>query len=275
MSLQPLLQALHNRTLQIYAAKTGRRTITIEEIAKNEVDKFMKFMIEMVTTREKFMIEEYNIVLTLLNLKPEERKFWMEKYLEFRIRGANRLSQEEIKEKIAEYKGITLGMLKSNNPIIHQLNEPGKLGHYYFIKQDIKYYVYAVGTPIIIAKIGPSEIEWNSLLIDKVTDLPELKTDVEKCNYMAAIIGCEHLGFSSCVNNVNMIAMGFYDFRLLSENNGRQLYKALDCLKVCRKCNKCGKQEIKLLVCAKCKVTRYCSRKCQTADWPDHKHQCS
>lgn len=39
-------------------------------------------------------------------------------------------------------------------------------------------------------------------------------------------------------------------------------------------CAKCGKQDSKLLVCAKCKLFRYCSRECQVAHWKDHKGRC-
>ena len=29
-----------------------------------------------------------------------------------------------------------------------------------------------------------------------------------------------------------------------------------------------------LQVCTKCKTAQYCSRECQVADWPEHKHRC-
>ncbi|KAF9355113.1 hypothetical protein BGX26_006988 [Mortierella sp. AD094] len=37
-------------------------------------------------------------------------------------------------------------------------------------------------------------------------------------------------------------------------------------------CKKCGKRTTKR--CAKCKQTYYCSRECQTDNWPDHRPSC-
>lgn len=43
-------------------------------------------------------------------------------------------------------------------------------------------------------------------------------------------------------------------------------------------CDRCGKQEgsesTTLNRCGRCKVGRYCSKECQTADWPSHKARC-
>ncbi|MFI5332718.1 MAG: zinc finger MYND domain-containing protein [Candidatus Babeliales bacterium] len=42
-------------------------------------------------------------------------------------------------------------------------------------------------------------------------------------------------------------------------------------------CNTCFKEETairKLLQCSQCKTTYYCSRECQTQDWPEHKDEC-
>lgn len=36
----------------------------------------------------------------------------------------------------------------------------------------------------------------------------------------------------------------------------------------------CGKQELTMLSCSKCK-THYCSRDCQVGDWKEHKSKCS
>ena len=43
-----------------------------------------------------------------------------------------------------------------------------------------------------------------------------------------------------------------------------------------RCCAGCKKPEgvVKLMVCAKCRSTSYCSRDCQKADWKDHKKSC-
>lgn len=42
-----------------------------------------------------------------------------------------------------------------------------------------------------------------------------------------------------------------------------------------RGCHVCGRAAAKLLQCSKCKQRRFCSRECQTADWPSHKRQCA
>jgi hypothetical protein len=39
-------------------------------------------------------------------------------------------------------------------------------------------------------------------------------------------------------------------------------------------CNHCGKKDIKLKSCAKCKIVKYCSKECQCADWNNHKQTC-
>jgi uncharacterized paraquat-inducible protein A len=44
-----------------------------------------------------------------------------------------------------------------------------------------------------------------------------------------------------------------------------------------RKCEQCGVEEEKRgdhKICSKCKVTVYCSRRCQTAHWKTHKKRC-
>ncbi|KAK7681331.1 hypothetical protein QCA50_015422 [Cerrena zonata] len=39
-------------------------------------------------------------------------------------------------------------------------------------------------------------------------------------------------------------------------------------------CGSCGKREVKLSRCSKCKKVAYCGRDCQTADWKSHKAAC-
>ena len=39
-------------------------------------------------------------------------------------------------------------------------------------------------------------------------------------------------------------------------------------------CSGCGKQAVGLRTCARCRAARYCSRECQAAHWPQHKHDC-
>lgn len=41
-----------------------------------------------------------------------------------------------------------------------------------------------------------------------------------------------------------------------------------------RRCERCGKDDQKLLKCGRCKEAHYCSRKCQQEAWPGHKHTC-
>jgi len=40
-------------------------------------------------------------------------------------------------------------------------------------------------------------------------------------------------------------------------------------------CKVCGKKEVTLKRCGKCKEKLYCSRECQVANWPDHSKTCS
>lgn len=40
-------------------------------------------------------------------------------------------------------------------------------------------------------------------------------------------------------------------------------------------CSCCGRQEVKLLKCAKCKQAAYCNTECQNLDWQKHRHFCS
>jgi hypothetical protein len=44
--------------------------------------------------------------------------------------------------------------------------------------------------------------------------------------------------------------------------------------KMCRKCNKKEDVGSAFKVCGRCKTSRYCSKECQSADWPLHKTQC-
>jgi len=47
-------------------------------------------------------------------------------------------------------------------------------------------------------------------------------------------------------------------------------------VKMCRKCNKKNDVESeKFKVCSRCKISYYCSKDCQVADWALHKTQCS
>jgi len=39
-------------------------------------------------------------------------------------------------------------------------------------------------------------------------------------------------------------------------------------------CTYCGKQGVKLQLCSACKRSRYCSKECQKAAWPEHKTVC-
>ena len=39
-------------------------------------------------------------------------------------------------------------------------------------------------------------------------------------------------------------------------------------------CNQCGKSDVQLKACSKCKIVKYCSKKCQCADWKEHKKTC-
>ena len=41
---------------------------------------------------------------------------------------------------------------------------------------------------------------------------------------------------------------------------------------VVNQCAVCGKEDTK--ACSRCKVTAYCGKSCQIADWPRHKAQC-
>lgn len=45
-------------------------------------------------------------------------------------------------------------------------------------------------------------------------------------------------------------------------------------LEIIRICNACGKSHDKLKRCARCNIVRYCSKECQSADWPEHKTKC-
>ncbi|KAK4500793.1 hypothetical protein PRZ48_008985 [Zasmidium cellare] len=42
----------------------------------------------------------------------------------------------------------------------------------------------------------------------------------------------------------------------------------------CAKCETKASEETKLMICAACKTTEYCSRECQKEDWKDHKQYC-
>lgn len=46
-----------------------------------------------------------------------------------------------------------------------------------------------------------------------------------------------------------------------------EIYKPYGCL-ICEKINET------MYNCAKCKVARYCSKECQSSDWPSHKDTC-
>lgn len=42
-----------------------------------------------------------------------------------------------------------------------------------------------------------------------------------------------------------------------------------------KRCHYCTASPTTLFACAKCKVTKYCNKQCQTKDWPDHKPTCT
>ena len=39
-------------------------------------------------------------------------------------------------------------------------------------------------------------------------------------------------------------------------------------------CGGCGRADVRLDVCSRCKLRPYCSRECQVKDWPLHKQRC-
>jgi hypothetical protein len=59
----------------------------------------------------------------------------------------------------------------------------------------------------------------------------------------------------------------------LSNNNYDKMRAGL---KICRHCEKCETLDgTKLMKCQRCKVTYYCNRACQVADWKKHKELCN
>ena len=44
-----------------------------------------------------------------------------------------------------------------------------------------------------------------------------------------------------------------------------------DLLRLCKNCGPCSHTKL----CGRCKSTRYCSKRCQAADWKNHKHDCA
>ena len=44
-----------------------------------------------------------------------------------------------------------------------------------------------------------------------------------------------------------------------------------DLLRLCKNCGPCSYTKL----CGRCKSTRYCSKRCQAADWKNHKHDCA
>ena len=44
--------------------------------------------------------------------------------------------------------------------------------------------------------------------------------------------------------------------------------------KIMEKCGACDKGSFHLLLCARCKKTKYCNKVCQKSHWPKHKTSC-
>ena len=74
-------------------------------------------------------------------------------------------------------------------------------------------------------------------------------------------------------NTVVHISQMFARFNFLQEPLHVQKVKVKDPHPSWNVCQMCYKQA-KLFLCSACKRARYCSRRCQTENWDDHKETC-
>jgi len=73
----------------------------------------------------------------------------------------------------------------------------------------------------------------------------------------------------SVVDRIKKVVSGLWNI-ISKEDQRRQ-----SCAEKC--CTLCGREPTKLLMCGRCKRTRYCDRQvrtCQALDWPRHKKEC-
>lgn len=80
----------------------------------------------------------------------------------------------------------------------------------------------------------------------------------------------------------NLISMGYVhqNHQLLNQvlneaTRDEKLYlkwKKVTCLRIC---NTCGRHREKMYRCKNCRVTLYCSKRCQKSDWNGRKHWCT
>jgi hypothetical protein len=61
---------------------------------------------------------------------------------------------------------------------------------------------------------------------------------------------------------------------LLVEPNEHMTTSEIDQLPI-EQCSCCGREDIALLLCARCRATKYCSKVCQVKEWPIHKLACN
>ncbi|KAG6909321.1 hypothetical protein DXG01_001120 [Tephrocybe rancida] len=81
--------------------------------------------------------------------------------------------------------------------------------------------------------------------------------------------GIEHISFNTFVHEDNK-----EDFKKMAPSK-QEAKKNLAQAREERRCHRCGVVGADgLKICGKCKFSRYCSRECQTADWPEHKKSC-
>jgi len=95
------------------------------------------------------------------------------------------------------------------------------------------------------------------------------------------LIGCAHYGkkTNDAIEKLNekIQAWNCQDTATIVTAQDLQTVEQL----IQRKCARCGARDdhensfIRLLLCACCKATLYCSKTCQTKDWTTHKLQCS